>query len=117
MGIRGWLIRGLESQALDFASKLKQGGKKAAPNLRNHSRDDLSPPHPHTHRLRYPDPSIQQVLPCPGPLSLHPYLEQDLLKEKLVKQQWDQASSFLTVLGRLHAHLSQHRETWALLAP
>ena len=34
MGIRGWLIRGLESQALDFASKLKQGGKKAAPNLR-----------------------------------------------------------------------------------
>ena len=35
MGIRVWLIRGLESQALDFASKLKQGGKKAAPSLRH----------------------------------------------------------------------------------
>ena len=35
MGIRGWLVRGLEYQALDFASKLKQGRKKAAPNLRH----------------------------------------------------------------------------------
>ena len=35
MGIRGWLVRGLECQALDFAFKLKQGRKEAAANLRS----------------------------------------------------------------------------------
>ena len=35
MGMRGWLVRGLECQASDFASELMQSQEEAGPNLRS----------------------------------------------------------------------------------